>query len=65
VQAPEGRAAPFKELKETWAAFKNTRETELVPAILAGEKAKAEKIGGGIQKERLEKCYSLIPVLDK
>ncbi len=65
MKAPEGRAAQFKELKETWAAFKTTRETELVPAILAGEKEKAEKTGAGIQKERLEKCYALIPVLDK
>lgn len=65
LKAPAGRSAQFKELKETWEAFKLTRETELVPAILAGEKEKAEKIAGGIQKVRLEKCYALMLELDK
>lgn len=65
LKAPAGRAAEFKELKETWKAFKHTRETELVPAILAGEKEKFEKIAAGIQKVRLERCYALMLELDK
>jgi len=65
VKAPVGKLAEFKELKETWTAFKRTRETELVPAILANEKATYEKIGAGIQKERLDRMYSLIAQLEK
>ena len=65
MKAPAGRGSQFKELKETWEAFKHTRETELVPAILAGEKEKAEKIAAGIQKVRLERCYALMLELDK
>lgn len=65
LTAPAGRGSQFKELKETWEAFKHTRETELVPAILAGEKEKAEKIAAGIQKVRLDRCYALMLELDK
>ena len=36
--APQGKTAEFKELKETWAAFKRTRETELIPAILRNDR---------------------------
>ncbi len=65
LKAPAGRTVEFKELKETWAAFKRTREKELVPAILANEKETYEKIGAGIQKERLDRMYSLIATLEK
>ncbi len=65
LKAPEGKATEFKELKETWEAFKRTREKELVPAILAGEKANYDKLGAGIQKERLDRMYALIDVLEK
>ena len=65
LKAPAGRTTEFKELKDTWDAFKKTREKELVPAILAGEREKYEKIGAGIQKERLDRMYALIPILDK
>lgn len=63
MKAPSGKAAQFKELSETWAAFKKTRETELVPAILKGNEEEAKKIGGGIQKERITKCQKLISEL--
>jgi hypothetical protein len=65
MKAPAGKAAEFKELKDTWDAFKKTREKELVPAILAGEKEKSEKLGAGIQKERLDRMYVLIGSLEK
>ncbi len=65
MKVPPAQADKYKELRESWEAFKHTRETELVPAILAGEKTKAEKIASGIQKERLDKCYALIAELDK
>jgi hypothetical protein len=65
MKAPAGKTAEFKELKDTWSAFKKTREEELVPAIIANDKAKYEKIGAGIQKARLDKMYALIISLDK
>ncbi|CAD5373175.1 conserved exported hypothetical protein [Rubrivivax sp. A210] len=55
-----GKEAQFKELVETWNAFKKTRETELVPAILAGKDEEARKIAGGVQKERITKCQQLV-----
>ena len=64
MKAPAGKEAQFKELVETWNAFKKTRETELVPAILAGKEDEAKKIAGGIQKERITKCQTLVSELD-
>ena len=60
VKAPAGKEAQFKELVETWNAFKKTREVELVPAILAGKDDEAKKLAGGIQKERITKCQQLV-----
>ena len=60
MKAPAGKEAQFKELNEAWNAFKKTRETELVPAILAGKDDEARKIAGGIQKERITKCQQLV-----
>ncbi|MBK6998599.1 MAG: hypothetical protein IPH35_01005 [Rhodoferax sp.] len=60
MKAPAGKEAQFKALLENWNAFKKTRETELVPAILAGNDAEARKIAGGIQKERITKCHELV-----
>lgn len=60
MKAPAGKEAQFKELVETWNAFKKTREVELVPAILAGKDDEAKKLAGGIQKERITKCQQLV-----
>lgn len=65
LKAPADQAAAFKELKDTWTAFKTTREKELVPAILAGDKTTYERIGAGIQKTRLDRMYALLAQLDK
>ncbi len=64
MKAPAGKEAQFKELKDAWGAFKHTRETELVPAILKGEEEKARSIAGGIQKERITKCQKLVSELE-
>lgn len=64
LKAPAGKDAQFKELVDTWNAFKETREKELVPAILAGKDAEAKSIGGGIQKERIARCKELADELD-
>jgi hypothetical protein len=60
MKAPAGKEAQLKELVDTWGAFKKTRETELVPAILAGKDDEARKLAGGIQKERITKCQQLV-----
>jgi hypothetical protein len=60
MKAPAGKEAQFKELVETWAAFKKTRETELVPAVLAGKDDEAKKLATGVQKERYTKCQQLL-----
>lgn len=65
LKAPAGKEAEFKELGATWVAFRTTREKELVPAILANQKERYEKIGAGIQKERLDRMYALIDTLEK
>ena len=41
-------------------AFKKTRETELVPAVLAGKDDDAKKLVNGSQKERYTKCQQLV-----
>lgn len=63
MKAPAGKEAQFKEMVETWNAFKKTRETELVPLILANKDDEAKKIGGGIQKDRITKVQKLISEL--
>jgi hypothetical protein len=60
MKAPAGKEQQMKELLESWNAFKKTRETELVPAILAGKEDEAKKLAGGIQKERITKCQQLV-----
>jgi len=64
MKAPAGKEAQFKELVETWNAFKATREKDLVPAILKGNDEEAKKIAGGVQKERITKCQTLTSELD-
>ena len=63
AKPPTGKQAAFKELSETWAAFKETREKELVPAVLAGKQAEVDKIAGGIQKQRYDKMLSIIDAM--
>ena len=60
LKAPAGKEAQFNELVQAWNAFKKTRETELVPAILAGKDDEARKIAGGIQKEPITKCQQMV-----
>jgi hypothetical protein len=60
LKAPAGKEAQFKALVDNWTAFKKTRETDLVPAILAGKDDEARKIAGGVQKERITKCQEMV-----
>ncbi len=65
MKAPAGREAEFNEMVKNWAAFKKTREEELVPLILAGRQAEGKKIAMGIQKVRLKKVLTLCKALDQ
>ena len=60
MKAPAGKEAAFKEMSDTWAAFKKTRETELVPAALAGKDDEAMRLTNGIQKERITKIQQIL-----
>ena len=37
-----------------WEDFKNTRETEIIPAVYAGKNAEAKAIATGVQAERMK-----------
>lgn len=56
----KGKDKQWEEFKQTWKDFKETREKDLVPAILSGKQAEADKITTGIQKERLDKMNRLL-----
>jgi hypothetical protein len=60
LKAPPGKDAQLSELKIVWREFKTTRETQLVPAILAGKTDEAKTLATGIQQERLNKINSLV-----
>lgn len=47
----EAKSAAFKPV---WEAFKNTRETEIIPNVLAGKVAEAKAVAGGVQAERMK-----------
>ena len=64
VEAPPGKERQVKELSVTWDAFKKTREENLVPLLLAGKQAEAEKIAKGVQVERIKKIMGLCDELN-
>ncbi len=64
LTGPKEKEADLSELKKVWGDFKNTREKELVPAILAGKKDIAKTIGTGVQAERMNKMQKLIRSLE-
>lgn len=47
-------ASQAKDFKTVWEAFKNTRETEIIPALYAGRVADAKAVAGGVQAERMK-----------
>jgi len=52
--------AKASEFKPVWDQFKNTRETEIIPAVYAGKNADAKAIAGGIQAERMKKMKAVM-----
>ncbi|MDM8562996.1 MCP four helix bundle domain-containing protein [Candidatus Marithioploca araucensis] len=56
--------AQLTTLQDTWKAFKKTRETEIVPAIYAGDNMKAIEIATGVQAERMNTMDTTIQALN-
>ena len=48
------------EFKTIWAEFQKTRDTEIIPAVLAGEADKAKSLAQGVQVERFKKMSALL-----
>ena len=59
----EDNKGKLNQFKETWTAFKETREKELVPAIYAGKKEDAKALATGVQAERMTTMKDLIKEL--
>jgi len=53
VNVAADKKAKLDAMKKIWAEFNRVRETQVVPLILAGNTAEAEKLVSGEQKERL------------
>jgi methyl-accepting chemotaxis protein len=49
----------FKELKEVWDAFRETRDNQMFPLIYADKRDEAKALGLGIQAERYKKMVSI------
>jgi hypothetical protein len=47
-------AAKADAFKPVWEAFKETRETEIIPAVKSGDKAKAKGLATGVQAGRMK-----------
>ena len=56
----EQNADTLKAFSEPWKAFKNTRDTELIPNILAGKIDEAKALATGVQAERLKKMMDAL-----
>jgi len=56
--------AQLTTLQETWALFKNTRETEIVPAVYAGDNKKGIEIATGVQAGRMKIMNGVIRELN-
>jgi hypothetical protein len=61
--ASDDAKAKLTQFKETLTAFKETRENEIIPAILAGDAAKAKELAMGVQADRMKTMNSLIQEL--
>ena len=64
ITPPKGKEKQWDDYKKTWSDFKHTRESELVPAILAGKQSDADKLTNGVQKERLDKMNRILDDLN-
>ncbi len=56
--------AKLTQFQETWAAFKKTREEEIIPAFQAGKMEVAKKLASTVQAERVKTMNEVIAGLD-
>lgn len=56
---PEDMVEDVKSIYKPWEAFRNTRDSELIPLIEAGKIDEAKKIAFGVQAERYNKFRAL------
>ncbi|MFK5969773.1 MAG: MCP four helix bundle domain-containing protein [Candidatus Marithrix sp.] len=56
--------AQLTNLQNTWSEFRNTRETDIIPAIYAGNNDKAIEIATGIQAGRMDDMNGVIQALN-
>lgn len=56
--------AKLTQFKETWTAFKKTREDEIIPAIQAGKTDIAKKLATTVQADRMKAMNEVIAGLD-
>lgn len=52
------------DLQNTWSKFRNTRESDIIPAIYAGNNDKAIEIATGIQAKRMDDMNNVIQALN-
>jgi hypothetical protein len=56
----------LKKIQGTWSDFRTTRDTQMIPAILAGDLASAQRLAVGVQAERYASMTeSMIAVVNK
>jgi hypothetical protein len=64
VEANPATSAELKtklvEFKTVWAEFQQTRDSEVIPALLAGDRGKAIQLGTTVQAERLRRMFGLL-----
>lgn len=49
---PADMVEPLEKIKKNWELFRDTRDVEMIPAILHGDAAKAKALAMGVQAER-------------
>lgn len=59
----EDAKAKLTQFKDTWTAFKETREKEIIPAFQSGDLAKAKELATTVQAERMKAMKGLIEEL--
>ena len=63
LKTVEGDKEKAKQLEETWGALRKTRDEEIIPAIVAGQKDKAKELATGVQAERIKTINGLLAEL--
>lgn len=61
--ASDSQKPTLTDLQAVWVPYTQTRDTELIPAVLAGQTDKAKTLATGVQKDRFQKMMSLLDTL--